>query len=141
MKKIITLLLCALYSSLAFSGNEKNQADAAGSHCGISTETSVANAVHYMGQLKTLQNNPYEHFLLLSTVAKNIGSECTVVVDFKLKLNEYAQNQNSLSNRSNEIYLCSENTSLLGSADGLGNYLHQFIQTKIDACIKGKHDH
>ena len=130
----------ASYSSYVFSNDAGFKYNIDGMHCGVSTESSVENAVNFMGYMRSSRNNPYEHLLMLNTEAKNIGRECTVVVNLKLRLSEYRLGQRVRDNASERIDYCSENASLLGTPENLQNLLYEFIYRKIESCVRQRDD-
>jgi len=133
MKKIITLVLFLLQSSFATASESTAEELGINKPCGIFTEASLEDAVQYLGKIKSAKNNPYEHFLFLKTDSKNVGAECVVLVNVKLKLTEYIDKFKK--QKPKEIRVCTENTSLLGTPENLKAYLYKFVHQKLDACL------
>ena len=101
--------------------------------CGIVSRDIFKNSENYLSQLKSINNNPYQYFLILKTDTKNVKNECIVLVNLELKLTEYIDKDKKQDFR--EIRGCRENTSLLGRPEYLKAYLYQFVRQKIDACL------
>jgi len=133
MKQIITLVLFLLHSSFVSASETKADEIAINKPCGIFTEASFEDAIQYLGQIKSVMNNPYEHLLFLKTDSQELGGECIVLVNVRLKLTEYIDNNKK--QKAKEIRTCSENTSLLGTPGNLKAYLYQFVHQKLDACL------
>lgn len=133
MKKIITLVLFLLQSSVVSASDAKAEEVGINKPCGIFTEASFEDAIQYLGKIKSVKNNPYEHLLFLKTDSQEVGGECVVLVNVRLKLTEYIDHNKK--QKAKEIRVCGENTSLLGTPDNLKAYLYQFVHQKLDACI------
>ena len=133
MKKIITLALFMLQNSFVSAAETKPDESGVNKPCGIFTEASFEDAVQYLGQIKSVKSNPYEHFLLLKTDSQKVGGECVVLVNVKLKLTEYIDK--AKKQKPKEIRVCSENTSLLGTPENLKAYLYHFVHQKLSACL------
>lgn len=132
MKKII-LNLFLLQGFFAFTFDANAEGLDMDDSCGIVSKDIFKNSEKYLSQLKSINNNPYQYFLILKTDTKNVKNECIVLVNLELKLTEYIDKDKKQDFR--EIRDCRENTSLVGRPEYLRTYLYQFVRQKIDACL------
>lgn len=132
MKKIL-LILVVLQSFLAYISSAKAEALDINKPCGIVTEDIFRNAKQYLGQSKSIKNNPYQYFLFLKTGSKNVNSECIVLVNFEFKLTEYIDQNKNQDFREKRV--CRENTSLLVKPESLKAHLYEFVHQKLDDCL------
>jgi uncharacterized protein YigA (DUF484 family) len=132
MKKIIFILFFLQIFFLSVA-NAKAEVLNINKSCEIVTQDAFKNAEPYLGQIKSIKNNPYQYFLFLKTDAKNVKNECIVLVNFELKLTEYIDQKKKQDSKENRV--CSENTSLLLKPENLKAYFYQYVHQKIDACL------
>ena len=132
MKKIIFILFFLQIFFLSVA-NAKAELLNINKSCEIVTEDAFKNAEPYLGQIKSIKNNPYQYFLFLKTDAKNVKNECIVLVNFELKLTEYIDQKKKQDSKENRV--CRENTSLLLKPENLKAYFNQYVYQKIDACL------